>query len=635
MSVDEGRSDEVGQPSAAKKAKTAPRNDDADGQPAEPRMIKAIIFDLDGTLLDTEEATCDYIAEQLRPHGLSWTAEEHKLVIGTMHFFPGRVLDILGVTPERKAELCKVLPPRLTSPGYNAHVSQHAAIKPGAKALIRRFQKLLPGVPLGLCTSRRQDSFDAILEQRPEINELLEPLRCRVIGSIDPRNGVKVPSKPAPDSYKVCAELLGVQASECLVFEDAPSGIEAALASGAYTVAVPESWVEGDAEAERAFAAADLRLSSLADFEDWCCKSITRPLCFGRQPRLLVGCGNPTVDICCEVTREELRELGLKPGTEATGLDDAGKKRLVDHALGRGDGLAAAGGAALNAVRVAAWRGGAALRAAFVGSVGRDANAAILFDAMGKLGVVPLVKQVDDMPTAVCAALVENESRDRTLSTIRGAAAALDPTFVATPATDSVLREASLFYLTSFVLTSQPRVSAVEAIIAGMRQRQARVALNLSSAGLLPKAKEPVLRILPQCSFVFGNAGELEALGQLLDWGSPTSGDVSSKLDHFALRLAAMLVAGGVAVITAGGDSTLVADKDSRSVSHFKPPPVQKAVLVDTNGAGDAFVGGFLSEMLVHENAALAQCVVAGHECARVILQRRGCDLPDARPEPG
>ena len=51
---------------------------------------------------------------------------------------------------------------------------------------------------------------------------------------------------PVFQVYQVCAEILGLKASECVVFEDAPSGICSAKAAGCFTIAVPESWMVGD-----------------------------------------------------------------------------------------------------------------------------------------------------------------------------------------------------------------------------------------------------------------------------------------------------------------------------------------------------------------------------------------------------
>lgn len=54
--------------------------------------------------------------------------------------------------------------------------------------------------------------------------------------------------------------------------------------------------------------------------------------------------------------------------------------------------------------------------------------------------------------------------------------------------------------------------------------------------------------------------------------------------------------------------------------------PVEKKDLVDTNGAGDAFVGGFLSQLVCGKS--LDECVRAGHYAATVIIQQSGCKFP-------
>ena len=57
------------------------------------------------------------------------------------------------------------------------------------------------------------------------------------------------------------------------------------------------------------------------------------------------------------------------------------------------------------------------------------------------------------------------------------------------------------------------------------------------------------------------------------------------------------------------------------------PTPPAAPALVDTNGAGDAFVGGFLAQLALGQ--PMAKCVDAGHWAARVIIQRSGCSYPE------
>eukprot|EP00434_Breviolum_minutum_P032914 symbB.v1.2.029114.t1/scaffold3154.1/size62266/2 len=160
--------------------------------------LKSVIFDLDGVLVDTEGATCQWIDQLLEPHGLQWTRELHRHIAGTVKFFPHRCLELLEVSPQRKAELVEVLPSRLTSPEYSTFVAERMEIKAGAVGLIKRLQSLQ--IPLALCTSRRGDGLKALMDLRPDLADLLEPLKVQVVGAIDPRTGVQVKGKPDPQA---------------------------------------------------------------------------------------------------------------------------------------------------------------------------------------------------------------------------------------------------------------------------------------------------------------------------------------------------------------------------------------------------------------------------------------------------
>lgn len=50
---------------------------------------------------------------------------------------------------------------------------------------------------------------------------------------------------------------------------------------------------------------------------------------------------------------------------------------------------------------------------------------------------------------------------------------------------------------------------------------------------------------------------------------------------------------------------------------------------LDTNGAGDAFVGGFLAQLVAAPNPSLEQMCLAGHKAAHVVVQHRGCSYPE------
>mmetsp|Transcript_65023 Transcript_65023/g.174594 ORF Transcript_65023/g.174594 Transcript_65023/m.174594 type:complete len:97 (+) Transcript_65023:188-478(+) len=79
-----------------------------------------------------------------------------------------------------------------------------------------------------------------------------------------------------------------------------------------------------------------------------------------------------------------------------------------------------------------------------------------------------------------------------------------------------------------------------------------------------------------------------------------------------------------IVVITQGADDTIVAT--AGSVRTFPVPKVDN--IVDTNGAGDAFCGGFLAMLM--EGRSLEEAVKAGNHTAGIVIRRSGCQFADA-----
>ena len=114
---------------------------------------------------------------------------------------------------------------------------------------------------------------------------------------------------------------------------------------------------------------------------------------------------------------------------------------------------------------------------------------------------------------------------------------------------------------------------------------------------------------------------EAAGLGKKRGWGE----DVAT----VALKVAALPKASGtrarIVVFTQGSEGTVVACNGE--VTTYAVTPLEKEKLVDTNGAGDAFVGGFLAGLL--RSKPIAACVEAGHYAAREVIQKSGCCFPE------
>ena len=122
--------------------------------------------------------------------------------------------------------------------------------------------------------------------------------------------------------------------------------------------------------------------------------------------------------------------------------------------------------------------------------------------------------------------------------------------------------------------------------------------------------------MLPFADFVFGNESEAEAFAS-------TNGMPGASIDAVALAIAALPKANAararVAIITQGPKATVVAE--GGVVRHIEVAPVDK--IVDVNGAGDAFVGGFLA--YIAKGASVDEAVKAGQWAAGHVIQHSGC----------
>lgn len=181
-----------------------------------------------------------------------------------------------------------------------------------------------------------------------------------------------------------------------------------------------------------------------------------------------------------------------------------------------------------------------------------------------------------------------------------------------------MIDRARIYYIAGFFLT----VSVESALLVAKHAAENRklFCLNLSAPFICQFFGEQLNSVLPYVDFLFCNESEALAYSNTKGYGED--------LSEVALAIARQPKASGtharVVVITQGSQSTIVA-KDGKVTLHAVEP-LPKELLIDTNGAGDAFVGGFLSRLALGSD--VAECVRAGNYAARVIIQRSGCTFP-------
>jgi len=206
-------------------------------------VIRALIFDFDGLILDTEGPIYRSWTEVYQAHGEALPFELWVKTVGSSNqaFHPQHHLEerlghplsqeVIDRRVERRVELVLAQP-----------------LLPGVRAIVD--QARAAGMKVGVASSSSRDWVTGHLE-RLGLLDGFDCMRCR-----DDVEHVK----PEPDLYLAVLECLGLQAADAVAIEDSPNGIAAAKRAGLLCVAIPNPITEG-----LDLGAADLRLRSLAE----------------------------------------------------------------------------------------------------------------------------------------------------------------------------------------------------------------------------------------------------------------------------------------------------------------------------------------------------------------------------------
>ena len=204
-------------------------------------MIRALIFDFDGLILDTEMPSYLSWVEVFNAFDCELSEEDHAQTIGA-HFDR---LDLLKQRTSRR------LPPdaELHAIKKKRHLELLADLEilPGVVAWLDDAARL--GLPLAVASSSSSTWVTEHLRNFELLDRFAHVVCCE--------DGV--PPKPSPDCYVTACERLGVEPSRALAVEDSGNGIAAAKAAGLWCVAVPNTLT-----IRMDLSAADVRLESLA-----------------------------------------------------------------------------------------------------------------------------------------------------------------------------------------------------------------------------------------------------------------------------------------------------------------------------------------------------------------------------------
>jgi HAD superfamily hydrolase (TIGR01509 family) len=184
-------------------------------------LIQAVVFDLDGVILDTEELW-DEVREKLaRERGGHWTERAQADMMGMSSTEWSRYMhEVVGLS-EPPQEINREVVARM--------LASYADRLPLIDGAVEAVQRLAERWPLGVASSSNRELIDRALELSG-----LAPCFQATVSSEEVAHG-----KPAPDVYLEAARRLGVRPRECAAIEDSANGIRSAIAAGMCVVAIP------------------------------------------------------------------------------------------------------------------------------------------------------------------------------------------------------------------------------------------------------------------------------------------------------------------------------------------------------------------------------------------------------------
>ena len=215
-------------------------------------MVKAVIFDMDGLLLDTEKLLVKFWQEAAREAGFPMTRE---IALNTRSMHRSFAIPYLKSVLGEDFDYLKIRSRRMEL--MSAHLAKYGLeLKKGAKELLTYLNE--NKIPAAVATATDYERAEKYLKET-EIFGYFDKIICATM--------VKV-GKPQPDIYIYAASELGLEPSECAALEDSPNGVKSAAAAGCKTIMVPDL-TEPDEELSRIIAA---KANSLDEVIDIICK---------------------------------------------------------------------------------------------------------------------------------------------------------------------------------------------------------------------------------------------------------------------------------------------------------------------------------------------------------------------------
>ena len=331
---------------------------------------------------------------------------------------------------------------------------------------------------------------------------------------------------------------------------------------------------------------------------------------------ILMGIGNSLLDLTVVTEKSFLDRFSLLPNNAI--IAGPAQKNLYDTMLRELKPAFLAGGATQNSIRVAQWLLQTPRATTFFGSVGDDEYGEILKKTAESVGVNVRYEVIPGTSTGRCGAVITGE--DRSLVTELGAAQSFSVSYLEDPANWKYVMKAEVIYIGGFFLPVS--IESVLKLVEHAVEHEKTVIMNLHATFLCKIFADKKLNLMQYVDVLFGNGDEATEFSKLMDFNTSSIKEMAKKT---SLLPKLNSNRDRIVVFTQGKEPTIVAR--AGEVTEYPIVPVDPRLIKDTNGCGDAFVGGFMSQMA--QGRTINECLRCGFYASKVVIQHFGCNYPE------
>lgn len=342
-----------------------------------------------------------------------------------------------------------------------------------------------------------------------------------------------------------------------------------------------------------------------------------------QKSKSLIGIGNPIVDITAELEKDELTKFKLEWGKTVFANDD--NIGIYDCLENKSDVNYVPGGSIQNSLRVACWclkssvESDDLFKLTMLGCVGNDTYNEKIIKALEENGVCPLLQVNNECASSRCGVGIYKKDRCLVPQIIASNTLSMD---YVKEKIDQIKDHDTLLIEGYFI---KEKFDIVKYLVDEFKRQKKGIIFALSATFLLQKengTRDRMIEIANDSDYIFGNMEEAQAF---IEDDTQLFQDTFKKIHQMLSKKDRYLV------ITVGEKGVFASKYDYEKngldfIIQTFPPFINNDEIVDLNGAGDAFLGGFLSQWM--QGKMLDQCLKMGNKASGVIIRNVGCTFP-------